>query len=87
VVIITDAPEDAQGNIVVHAYFGVKNNEEYALTVAAGDANKTDAKDWATITEISWKAEQPDGTKTTEEKAKDSVIWVCKVLLGCVMED
>ncbi|KAF2708437.1 hypothetical protein K504DRAFT_535039 [Pleomassaria siparia CBS 279.74] len=82
-----DTPEDAQGNTVVHAYFGRQNYEEIALTIVTGDPNETEAKDWATIAKISWKVEHPGGTELTEEDAKARAIRLCKGLLGCAMEE
>ncbi|KAJ4293513.1 hypothetical protein N0V90_008796 [Kalmusia sp. IMI 367209] len=81
--VITDTPEDAQGNIVVHACWGLRNYERFALTVAAGDLNKTDA----TIIKIPWKVERSDGTNMSEKEAKDCGIGFCKELLKCAMEE
>lgn len=85
--IFTDTPEDADGNIVVHAYWGRYNKEEYAITVVAGDFGKTDVKDWATIVKIAWKVEQWDGTLRSEDDAKESAVSFCRVLLKCAMEE
>ncbi|KAF2799898.1 hypothetical protein K505DRAFT_320843 [Melanomma pulvis-pyrius CBS 109.77] len=82
-----DTPEDAQGNTVVHAYFGRQNYEEIALTIATGDPNKIECLDWATITKISWKVEHPGGTELTEKEAKERAISLCKGLLRCAMEE
>ncbi|KAL1612005.1 hypothetical protein SLS60_000228 [Paraconiothyrium brasiliense] len=85
--VVADAPEDAQGNTILHVYFGWKPREEISLEIATGDPNKTDAKDWATIVTISWKVEHPGGLTTSEEEAKTTAINLCNNLLGCELEE
>lgn len=83
----TDVPEDAQGNTVLHVYFGWTPRESISLDIAAGDPSKTEAKDWATIVKISWKIEHAGGLKVSEEEAKTSAIRLCNNLLGCALEE
>jgi hypothetical protein len=85
--IVTDVPEDAQGNTVVHVYFGWKRREELSFEIAAGDTSKPEAKDWATIVKISWKVEHPGGLMTSENEAKATAVGLCNGLLGCTMEE
>jgi hypothetical protein len=82
-----DAPEDAQGNAILHLYFGWTPREEFSLDIVAGDPNKTEAKEWARIVKISWKVDFPGGLTVDEEEAKTVVIRLCNNLLGCTIED
>lgn len=82
-----DKPEDAQGNTVLHIYIGWKPREEISLDIATGDPNKTEAKDWARVTKISWKVEQPGGMKVSQNEAKVRAISICNNLLGCALEE
>ena len=83
--ILTDTP-DAQGNTVVHAYRSWTSQEQFSLTIAVGNPNKTEAKDWATIVKISWN-EQPGEIQITEEEAKEFAVNLCKGLLVCGLEN
>jgi hypothetical protein len=85
--IVTDTP-DADGNTVVHICRSWSSNEHYSLSIAAGSSNDIEAKDWATIAEISWSKESLGylGEETTEEEAKESAIAFCKHFLDCTME-
>ncbi|KAF2123431.1 hypothetical protein P153DRAFT_401911 [Dothidotthia symphoricarpi CBS 119687] len=82
----TNAPDDAQG-ITVHIYFGWTSREEISLDIAAGDPTKTEAKDWATIVKISWKAQRAGGSKVSEKEAKTMAISLFNNLMGCEVED
>jgi len=83
--ILTDTP-DAQGNTVVHAYRSWTSDEHFSLTIAAGNPNKTEAKDWATIIKISW-IEKSGAIETTEEEAKKFAVGLCNGLLGLSLEN
>ncbi|KAJ4357218.1 uncharacterized protein N0V89_001793 [Didymosphaeria variabile] len=82
-----NAPENAQGNAILHIYFGWKPREEISLEISTGDPSKTEDEDWATIVDISWKVEHPGGLMTSEEEAKTMAINLCNGLLGCALED
>lgn len=59
-----------------------------ALTVAAGDPNKTDAKEWATITQIAWRKVWPGSEEEmSEAKAKRNGVGFCNHLLKCSLEE
>lgn len=84
----TDKPEDAQGNIVVHAYWGWSSLEMIALTVTPGDPSKTDGKDWATITQIAWRKVWPGNEEEmSEAEAKRNGVGFCNHLLKCSLEE
>lgn len=84
----TDKPEDAQDTIVVHAYWGWSSHEMIALTVTAGDPSKTDAKEWATITQIAWRKVWPGSEEEmSEAKAKRNGVGFCNHLLKCSLEE
>ena len=84
----TDKPEDAQGTIVVHAYWGWSSHEMIALTVTAGDPSKTDDKEWATITQIAWRKVWPGSEEEmSEAKAKRNGVGFCNHLLKCSLEE
>jgi hypothetical protein len=84
----TNKPEDAQGDIVVHAYWGWSSHEMIALTVTAGDPSKTDAKEWATITQIAWRKVWPGSEEEmSEAKAKRNGVGFCNHLLKCSLEE
>lgn len=81
----TDTP--AQGNTVVHIYFGWTPREEISLEITGGDPDKIEAKDWARIVRISWKVEQPGGDTVSESEAKSNAVNLCNNLLDCALED
>jgi hypothetical protein len=83
----TEAPQDTQGNAVLHVYLGWTRHEQISLEIAVGDPNKTDVEDWATIIKISWKVEHPHGHKVSEEEAKTMAVGLCNHLLGCALEE
>ncbi|KAF2713131.1 hypothetical protein K504DRAFT_517053 [Pleomassaria siparia CBS 279.74] len=85
--VITDTP-DAQGNTVVHAYHGWAAHEQFSLTIAAGNPNETEVKNWATIPKISWKV-QPgrQEVQVSEKEAKQRAVDLCKGLLHCDLEN
>ncbi|KAH6643539.1 hypothetical protein C7974DRAFT_381737 [Boeremia exigua] len=83
----TDAPVDAKDSAVVHIYFGWTPREEISLEITAGDANKTETEDWATIVKISWKGEHPGGLKVSENEAKIRAVRLCNNLLDCALEE
>jgi hypothetical protein len=78
--IVTDTP-DAQGNIVVRLCRSWGAKEYFSLTVAPGNPNETEGKDWATVVKISW--DEKLMGQTDEEEAKQMVINLCKGFLGC----
>ncbi|KAF1979531.1 hypothetical protein BU23DRAFT_594777 [Bimuria novae-zelandiae CBS 107.79] len=83
----TEAPEDGQANTVLHIYFDWTPREIIQLDIAAGDPNRTEAKDWATIVKISWKMDMIGEPPITEEKAKVRAIRLCNNVLDCAIEE
>lgn len=81
---------DAQGNIVLHFYFGWSDHERIALDITPGDPDKTDAKEWATIVKISWADEElpfGSGRKISEYDAKRNAINLCYNRLSVDLPD
>jgi hypothetical protein len=82
-----DTP-DAQGNTILRLLRSWTSREMCVLTIEAGDLNRIEDKDWATIVEISWdKLDWGWSSETSEEKAKQHALSFCRQLLGCELED
>jgi hypothetical protein len=82
--IIADAP-DTQGNTVIHFFRSWTQIENISLTIKAGDPDKTEVKDWATIVEISW-LKQPGYIPIEEEKAKRMAVNLSNNFMDCELE-
>jgi hypothetical protein len=84
-----DTP-DAQGNTIVQFLRSWTSRQMCLLTIEAGDSNKTEDKNWATIVDISWDKSgwgRCWGPDTTEEEAKRSALLFCRQLMNCELED
>ncbi|OSS54472.1 hypothetical protein B5807_00525 [Epicoccum nigrum] len=81
----TEVPE-APSNTVLHIYHGWKAREVLRIEIAAGDANDTEAREWASIVKIWWRKEYKGEEDMTEGEAKMFAVNTCNYVLGCGIE-
>ncbi|KAF2449074.1 hypothetical protein P171DRAFT_470654 [Karstenula rhodostoma CBS 690.94] len=82
---ITDDP-DAQGNTTVHWYRSWSNTEQFAVTVEVGNSTQAEGNEWAKLKKITW--EKVVGSLDVPvEEAKESVANLCRIFMGCELED
>ncbi|KAM0664309.1 hypothetical protein MY8738_005607 [Beauveria namnaoensis] len=80
-------PDDASGAFFVQLCRSWTKTEQMVLKVQPAVAGSDSAHEAsATITEITWEAQDAD-LDLDQEEAKENAVMVCKGILGCTLEN